>query len=223
MQIAIDGPSGAGKSTIAKELAKKLQIIYVDTGAMYRAIGLLSLRNNMILEGEEDLLTHKQALIALAENAKIELSYEDGKQIILLEGEDISDTIRTQEIGDRASKISTIKEVRQAMVRLQQAIANQQSVVMDGRDIGTVVLPNADFKIFLTASPEIRGQRRQSELALKGIEADLPTIIREIVQRDERDQNRAESPLKKADDAVEVDTSQQNIAEVVESILKIIS
>lgn len=223
MQIAIDGPSGAGKSTIAKELAKKLHIIYVDTGAMYRAIGLLSLRKNIVLNQDEDLQANRDTLIALAQNAKIELSYEKDRQVLLLEGEDVSDVIRTQEIGDRASKISTIKEVRQAMVRLQQAIARQQSVVMDGRDIGTVVLPEADFKIFLTASPEIRGKRRQSELAQKGISAELDTIIREIIERDQRDQTRAESPLKKAEDAIEVDTSEQSIAEVVENILKLIS
>lgn len=223
MQIAIDGPSGAGKSTIAKELAKKLHIIYVDTGAMYRAIGLLSLRKNIVLNQDEDLQANRDTLIALAQNAKIELSYEKDRQVLLLEGEDVSDVIRTQEIGDRASKISTIKEVRQAMVRLQQAIARRQSVVMDGRDIGTVVLPEADFKIFLTASPEIRGKRRQSELAQKGISAELDTIIREIIERDQRDQTRAESPLKKAEDAIEVDTSEQSIAEVVENILKLIS
>lgn len=223
MQIAIDGPSGAGKSTIAKRIAEKLQIIYVDTGAMYRAIGLLSLRQGIVLHSEEDIALHRQELIALANNASIQLQYEEGKQKILLNNEDISEIIRTQEIGDRASKTSTIKEVRQAMVKLQQQIASRQSVVMDGRDIGTVVLPEAEYKIFLTASPEVRGLRRHKELAEKGIESDLETIIKEIIERDERDQNRAESPLRKADDAIEVETSNKNIEEVVQEIMGIIN
>lgn len=222
MQIAIDGPSGAGKSTIAKELAKKLQIVYVDTGAMYRAIGLLSLQKGIPTDSEAEINLHRKELIELASTAQIEWKYQDGRQILLLSGKDISDEIRTQQIGDRASKISTIKEVRQALVQMQQQIAAHQSVVMDGRDIGTVVLPDADYKIFLTASPEIRGIRRQKELVLKGIKSDLNTIIEEIIERDERDQNRKESPLRKAEDAVEVDTSNQSIAEVVETILTIV-
>ncbi|RRD93508.1 (d)CMP kinase [Clostridiales bacterium COT073_COT-073] len=222
MQIAIDGPSGAGKSTIAKELAQKLKIIYVDTGAMYRAVGLLSLCQGIDLKTESDISKYRSNLIELAEQADIKWDYQNGRQILLLDGEDISEQIRTQEIGDRASKISTIKEVRQAMVRLQQEIAANQSVVMDGRDIGTVVLPKADYKIFLTASVEVRSKRRCKELEGRGLPADLPTIVAEIKERDERDQNRTESPLKKAEDAIEVDTSDKDIAAVVETILKIV-
>ena len=223
MQIAIDGPSGAGKSTIAKELAKKLEIVYVDTGAMYRSLGLLSLRQNIDLTEEEDILKNRDQLIDLAQNADIKWKYCDGKQILLLGEEDISETVRTQEIGERASKISTIKEVRKAMVDMQRNIAADQSVVMDGRDIGTVVLPNADHKIFLTASAAVRGKRRQQELMEKGLSADLESIVLEIIRRDERDQTRAESPLKKAEDAVEVDTSDKTVDEVVQAILNIVA
>lgn len=223
MQIAIDGPSGAGKSTIAKELAKKLEIVYVDTGAMYRSIGLLSFRHNMELTEDEDVKKYQSELIELAEKADITWKYENGKQVLLLDGEDISEQIRTQAIGDRASKISTIREVRQAMVRLQQAIAAEQSVVMDGRDIGTVVLPNADYKIYLNATAEVRGKRRCLELQTKGIAADLETIISEINERDQRDISRTESPLKKADDAIEVDTSDKGIDQVVAEILELVT
>lgn len=220
MKIAIDGPSGAGKSTIAKELAKKLGIVYVDTGAMYRAIGLLSLRRGFILEKDSDVEAHRQELAELAENAPIIWKYENGIQRLYLQDEDVSEQLRTQEVGERASKISTIKEVRQAMVRLQQQIADCQSVVMDGRDIGTVVLPEAEHKIFLTASAEVRGERRCRELREKGQAAELSAIIAEIKERDERDQNRQESPLRKAADAVEIDTSDKNIDEVVALIWK---
>lgn len=222
MQIAIDGPSGAGKSTIAKELAHKLGIIYVDTGAMYRTIALLSKREAINLTSESDCQVHKDQIIYLAKNAEISWDYQDGQQVLRLGKEVINQQIRNPEIDDRVSKISTIKEVRQIMVDLQREIARNQSVVMDGRDIGTVVLPQADYKIFLTASPEIRGRRRQKELMAKGVEIDLKTIIDEIIKRDQRDQNRAESPLIKDPEAIEVDTSHRNIQQVVEAILQII-
>lgn len=215
MKIAIDGPSGAGKSTIAKELAKKLEIVYVDTGAMYRAIGLLSLERGLVIEKDSDVEGCRQELIELAEKAEIEWKFESGEQRLYLEGKDVSQRLRTQEVGDRASRISTIKEVRQAMVRLQQEIAECQSVVMDGRDIGTVVLPDADYKIFLTASAQVRGQRRYQELKEKGVETELAEIVAEIIERDERDQSRKESPLKKAEGAIEVDTSAMSVEEVV--------
>ncbi|AVM69864.1 cytidylate kinase [Lachnospiraceae bacterium oral taxon 500] len=215
MKIAIDGPSGAGKSTIARELAGRLGIVYVDTGAMYRAVGLLSLRRGLVLEKDSDVEAYRQELTELAENAPIILKYEDGVQRLYLQDEDVSEQLRTQEVGERASKISTIREVRQAMVRLQQQIADSQSVVMDGRDIGTVVLPEAEHKIFLTASAEVRGQRRCRELQEKGQTAELETIIAEIKERDERDRNRQESPLRKAADAFEIDTSDKSIDEVV--------
>ena len=223
MKIAIDGPSGAGKSTIAKELAKKLGIAYVDTGAMYRAVGLLSLRRGIVLEKDSDLEVHRRELAELAENAPIILKYENGAQRLYLQDEDVSEQLRTQEVSERASKISTVREVRQAMVRLQQQIASRQPVVMDGRDIGTVVLPEAEYKIFLTASAEVRGKRRYAELCEKGQAgqtANLEDIIAEIKQRDERDQNRQESPLRKAADAVEIDSSEKSIEQVVAMILE---
>ena len=220
MKIAIDGPSGAGKSTIAKELAEKLGIVYVDTGAMYRAIALLSLRRGLVLEKDSDVEAYRRELAELAEEVPIVLKYEDGRQRLYLGDEDVSEQLRTQAVGERASKISTLKEVRQAMVRLQRQIADSQSVVMDGRDIGTVVLPEAEHKIFLTASAEVRGQRRWRELREKGQTAKLPDIIAEIKARDERDQNRQESPLRKAADAILIDTSNQSIDEVVTLILE---
>lgn len=218
MQIAIDGPSGAGKSTIAREVAKKGQMIYVDTGAMYRALGLLSLQREIHLETEADLKQKEAELTDLLENAEISLAYQEGVQKIFLNGEDVSERIRTQEVGERASKISTIKEIRREMVRRQQLLAAKESVVMDGRDIGTVVLPNADLKIFLTASAEVRGRRRYLELSAKGEPADLEQIIAEVKARDFRDENRAESPLKQAEDAILVDSSEMSIEQVVERI-----
>lgn len=218
MQIAIDGPSGAGKSTIAREVAKKGQMIYVDTGAMYRALGLLSLQQEIHLETEADLKQKEAELTDLLENAEISLAYQEGVQKIFLNGEDVSERIRTQEVGERASKISTIKEIRREMVRRQQLLAAKESVVMDGRDIGTVVLPNADLKIFLTASAEVRGRRRYLELSAKGEPADLEQIIAEVKARDFRDENRAESPLKQAEDAILVDSSEMSIEQVVERI-----
>lgn len=206
--IAIDGPAGAGKSTIAKMIAKKENFIYVDTGAMYRAIGLYMLRNGIDIN---DLTTVENALPSV----NVTISYEDGAQKVWLNGEDVSSVIRTQEVSNAASVTSSYPPVRAHLLMLQRKLAADFDVVMDGRDIGTVILPNADLKIFLTASSRVRAERRALENKEKGIPCDIDQIEKEIIERDERDRNREISPLRQADDAVLVDTSKMSIEEVV--------
>lgn len=212
--IAIDGPAGAGKSTIAKAVSKKLNYIYIDTGAMYRAIGLYYLNNKIDINKEE-------SVNELIDNIKVEITYEDSLQRIILNGEDITDLIRTEEVSHAASVVSTYKNVREKLVSLQRELAESNSVVMDGRDIGTVVLPNASVKIFLTASTEERAKRRYKELIEKGQDVDLEGIKKDIEERDYRDMNRENSPLKQASDAILVDTSNMTIEEVIDEILKL--
>lgn len=216
MNIAIDGPAGAGKSTIAKALAKKLNMIYVDTGAMYRAIGLHCMRKNIAGDNAE-------AVEAECENIRVSIVYENGEQVVCLNGENVNEQIRTAQAGAMASAVSVHKKVRAKMVELQKKLAADTSVVMDGRDIGTVVLPNAEVKIYLTASSSVRAKRRFDELIAKGQACDLVTLQKEIEERDYRDMHREISPLKKAEDAVELDTSDMSIEEVVEKMMQIVT
>lgn len=212
--IAIDGPAGAGKSTIAKKIAKQKGFIYVDTGAMYRAMGLYYMNKGVSPENTEKIE-------GMINDIDVSISYENGEQVVSLNGENVNSKIRTPEVGSMASEVSTNGAVRKKMVSLQQQLAKTRSVVMDGRDIGTVVLPDAMVKIFLTASVDIRTKRRFDELKEKGIECDFEKLKKEIEDRDYRDIHRDNSPLKKADDAVEVDTSELNVDEVVKKILDI--
>ncbi len=213
-QIAIDGPAGAGKSTIAKKVAKELGFIYVDTGAMYRAMALFFIRQNVKPEEKEKVET-------LCRQAKITICYKDGQQLVLLNGEDVTGLIRQEEVGNMASATSAIPQVRAQLLSLQQNLANSENVVMDGRDIGTVVLPDAQVKIYLTASAKVRAARRCLELTQRGEAADEAVIEAQIIERDQRDMNREISPLRQAQDAVLVDSSEMNIEEVVEKILEI--
>lgn len=213
--IAIDGPAGAGKSTIAKIVAKELDFIYVDTGAMYRTMALACLRAGIVAENETEI-------VANCQNVKVDLKYEDGLQKVYLNGEDVSTEIRKEEVGNMASAIAVYGPVRKILVEMQQEIAKVNNVVMDGRDIGTAVLPNADLKIYLTASVETRAMRRYKELVEKGQECDIKQIEADIADRDYRDMNRDVSPLKQAEDAVLVDSSEMNIEQVVEAITKLV-
>ncbi|SHJ53713.1 cytidylate kinase [Anaerocolumna jejuensis DSM 15929] len=212
--IAIDGPAGAGKSTIAKLVAKELQFIYVDTGAMYRAIGLLAVKEGVDMKEEE-------TLGALARKADINLKYENGRQQIYLNGENVTDDIRTEEAGKMASAVGKVKAVREKMVDLQKKIAESDHVIMDGRDIGTVVLPLADLKVYLTADARVRAERRFKELTEKGISCNIEEIEKDIVARDYQDMNREASPLKQAEDAVALDCSYMTIEEVAASIINL--
>ena len=212
--IAIDGPAGAGKSTIAKKIAKSEGLIYVDTGAMYRAMGI-HLLNKKIDAADE------ASINAECKNADITIKYENGEQQVYLNGENVTGNLRKEEVGDMASKCSVFKEVRAKLVELQQKLAETTDVIMDGRDIGTVVLPNANVKIFLTASSRVRAQRRYDELVAKGETPDIDEIEKDIIERDERDMNRENSPLRQADDAILVDTSYMDIDEVCKTIIDI--
>ena len=216
INIAIDGPAGAGKSTIAKKIAKELDIIYVDTGAMYRAFGLYCIRNN-ISSDQNDIINN------ILDDIDISICYIDGEQQVILNDENVNQFIRDEEVGKMASEVSVNKNVRLKLVELQRNLATKKSIVMDGRDIGTYVLPNATNKIYLNASVETRAKRRHKELLEKGISRDLESIKDEIGKRDYRDMNREFAPLKKADDAIEVDTSNISIDEVVNKILEMIN
>ena len=215
MNIAIDGPAGAGKSTIAKRLAKDLGFIYIDTGAMYRAMGYYFAVNMGI-----DLDNAKE-VAAACPKVEVTIAYENGEQQVYVNGENLSGVIRTERGGEMASKVSVYPVVRTKLVESQQKLAQNADVIMDGRDIGTVVLPNAQVKIFLTASSLTRAKRRYDELTAKGLACDLAEIEKDIIERDYRDTNRETSPLKQAEDAVLVDTSEMNIDEVVSAIREI--
>ena len=215
INIAIDGPAGAGKSTIAKKVAAKLSFIYVDTGAMYRAMALYLHRNGISADDTE-------RIAAACTGAEISIEYRNGEQVVLLGGENVNPFLRTEEVSAMASKSSAVPQVRTRLVQLQQELAAAQNVVMDGRDIGTVVLPHAQVKIYLTASVEVRARRRFLELQEKGEPAVFETIAADIAERDHRDMTREVSPLKQADDAVLVDTSVMTIDEVTERILRIV-
>ena len=213
INIAIDGPAGAGKSTIAKEVAKRLGYIYVDTGALYRSIGVNALKNNIDTKDT-------QGVIASLNGIKVELKYVDGIQKVYLNGEDVSEEIRMPEASMAASNVSAIPEVREFLLDLQRNMAKENNVLMDGRDIGTVILPNAQFKFFLTASANVRADRRYKELIEKGIEVDYNKLLEEIIERDYNDSHRATAPLKQAEDAVLVDSSNMTIEEAVNAILE---
>lgn len=212
--IAIDGPAGAGKSTIAKQLAKELSFIYVDTGAMYRSMALYFMRNGIAKEDEA-------AISDACKTVEVSIAYENGEQQVLLNGENVSKEIRKEEVGKMASATSVYKEVRIKLVELQQKLAADKDVIMDGRDIGTCVLPNAQVKIYLTASVETRAERRYQELQEKGAACDLEVIKKDIADRDYQDMHREISPLKQAEDAILVDSSDMGIEEVVETIKNI--
>lgn len=212
--IAIDGPAGAGKSTIAKQVAKEKGFIYVDTGAMYRGLAVHFLQNGIDPQDTKEI---EEA----CRNAEVTIGYEDGNQQIYLNGENITSRLRQEEVGNMASKSSAVPKVREKLLDLQRTLAAEKDVVMDGRDIGTNVLPQADVKVFLTADARTRAKRRYDELTAKGISCNLDEIESDIRERDERDMNRETAPLKQADDAVLIDSSHMSIPEVVSKILSL--
>ena len=214
--IAIDGPAGAGKSTIAKRLAKKLGFIYVDTGAMYRAMAYYFLQHNIDAKDEK-------AIAAACPDVDVTITYENGEQQVLLNGENVNGVIRNEEVGNMASSTSVYPVVRKKLVELQRQLAKSADVIMDGRDIGTCVLPDAQVKIYLTASSATRAKRRYDELTEKGVSCDLAEIEKDIIDRDYRDMHRETSPLRQAEDAVLVDSSEMNIDEVVDAIYQVYS
>ena len=216
MNIAIDGPAGAGKSTIAKRLAKKLGFIYVDTGAMYRAMAYYFLQHNIDAKDEN-------AIAAACPDVDVTITYENGEQQVLLNGENVNGVIRNEEVGNMASSTSVYPGVRKNLVELQRQLAKSADVIMDGRDIGTCVLPDAQVKIYLTASSATRAKRRYDELTEKGVSCDLAEIEKDIIDRDYRDMHRETSPLRQAEDAVLVDSSEMNIDEVVDAIYQVYS
>ena len=215
MNIAIDGPAGAGKSSIAKLVAKKLNYVYVDTGAMFRTMAYYFLTNGIDTTDENAVNEKCQAI-------DITIQYENGEQHIFLNGADVSKEIRKEEVGKNASVVAKYPKVREKLLELQRNLAAANDVIMDGRDIGTHVLPNADVKVFLTADAHVRALRRYEEFTAKGINCTLENVEREVIERDERDMNRAIAPLKQAEDAVRVDTSQMNIDEVVNCLRQLI-
>lgn len=216
ISVAIDGPSGAGKSTVARAAATQLGFLYVDTGAMYRAIGLAVCRRG-IDENDAD------GIVAVLPEIEVSLRYENGAQRVLLCGEDVSDDIRTPQIAQYASKVSAVPAVRQFLLDLQRGMAKRDSVIMDGRDIGTVILPDAPVKIFLTASAAQRATRRYKELLEKGQDVTFDGVLADIERRDRQDMSRATAPLKPADDAVQLDTSDMSLDESIAAVLRIIS
>lgn len=213
--IAIDGPAGAGKSTIAKKIAEKLKIVYVDTGAMYRAMGLYFLRHQIRAD-------ETKKIEAACDEIQIAIEYVNGEQQVILNGENVTLFLRTEEVGNMTSACSVNAKVREKLVELQQKLAKTTSVIMDGRDIGTMVLKDADLKIYLTASSYTRAKRRWIELTNKGISCNIEEIEKDIIERDYRDMNRDISPLTQAEDAVLVDSSEMDIDEVVGYILKLL-
>ena len=210
--IAIDGPAGAGKSTIAKRVAKELGFVYVDTGAMYRAMALFMINNNVAPDDSDKISATCQA-------ADITIRYENGEQVVFLNDENVNGKIRNEEVGKMASSSSTNGDVRKKLVELQQKLAKSTDVVMDGRDIGTVVLPDATLKVYLTASSRVRAERRFKELTAKGVECNIDVIEKDIIDRDYRDMHRENSPLMQAEDAVLVDSSDMTIDEVARRIV----
>lgn len=214
--VAVDGPAGSGKSTVAKEIAKALGILYIDTGAMYRTVGMACLKKGIDPADEG-------AVVASLDDLDMKIFPEAGGQRILLDGEDITSRIRTEEIGKAASSVAAYQKVREKLVEIQQGLAKEQSVIMDGRDIGTKVLPDAEVKIYLDASVEERAKRRVGELEAQGKTADLEIIREEITHRDYQDMRRENSPLCRAEDAVNVDTTGLDIPAVTEKLLALIA
>ena len=213
--LAIDGPAGAGKSTIAKAVSRELGWIYVDTGAMFRAVALFLLREGVKADD-------KEAVRRAVPGAEVTIRYENGEQQVLLNGENVSGMIRTEEVGNMASACSVYPEVRERLLELQRSLAEREPVVMDGRDIGTVVLPDAETKVFLTASVRVRAMRRYKELSEKGVVCDLKEIEKDIEERDYRDTHRETAPLARAEDAVLVDSSDMTAREVTDRLLSLV-
>lgn len=215
INIAVDGPSGSGKSSLAKTISKMMGILYLDTGALYRAVGYTCLNRF----GED---FSEEQVCSLLPSLTVDLRYEDSVQHVFVNEEDVTASLRTQPVAMAASKVSAFPPVRGFLLDLQRNIAKKNDVIMDGRDVGTVILPQADVKIFLTAAPEVRAARRVGELAEKGIKADFDTVLQEVLLRDHNDSTRAVAPLKQADDAVLLDNSQLNAEETVSAALEII-
>ena len=213
--IALDGPSGSGKSTIAKILSNRLNILYLDTGAMYRATALKAIKMNIDTFDEKGVET-------FINDINLEIKYIDGTQHTFLDGEDVSQKIREPHVSMAASNISSLKNVRLKMVDMQRKIAGNMSCVLDGRDIGSYVLPNADFKFYISATSKVRATRRQLELKAKGFDVDFDELLKEIEQRDYNDMNRDFAPLKQAEDAIYVDTSDMTIDEVINTVMEYI-
>lgn len=216
MKVAIDGPAGAGKSAIARAAAKDLGFIYVDTGALYRAIGLFALRQGANPADSERVLS-------LLPKINEELRFIDGEQRVFLNGEDVSDLIRTEEVSAAASGVSAIPEVRAFLYHTQRDIAEKNSVIMDGRDIGTAILPDAEVKIFLTAAPEARARRRVNQLREKGVAADYEAVLAEINERDRHDSTRSAAPLARAADAVLIDNTDMTLEQSISAVKKLIA
>lgn len=214
--IVIDGPAGAGKSTIAKEIAKRMNLIYVDTGAMYRAMALFLIREG--ITSEDTIGIHNKC-----QEADITIQHENGEQVVYLNGENVNRHLRTEEVGNMASVSSAEPAVREKLVELQRKLAKSSEVIMDGRDIGTCVLPDADVKIYLTAGTRVRAKRRYEELLAKGEDCDLDQIEQDIKERDYRDMTRDISPLRQAEDAIMVDSSKMSVEDVIQEIIKICS
>ena len=218
INVAIDGPVGAGKSSVARECARRIGFIYVDTGALYRSCALFCLRNGIDISPDNE----NAIAAALEERLALKLDRIDGEQHVYVNGEDVSDDIRTLEVSKAASDISALPSVRKYLLNLQRSIAAENNVIMDGRDIGTVILPNADLKIFITAKPEIRAKRRYDELVAKGQNVTLGEVLIEVNRRDYNDTHRKEAPLKQAEDAILIDTSELSFEETVSGLTELI-
>lgn len=216
LNIALDGPCGGGKSTVADILAQKLDILHLDTGAMYRACALCAIKRGVDCLDEE-------AVSGFINDIDMEIRYQNGRQITMLDGEDVSEKIRANEVSMMSSDISSLKCVREKMVEMQREVAKRNDCILDGRDIGTVVLPDATFKFYITATPTVRAERRYKELTEKGQKVDFEDLIEEINRRDYNDSHRKISPLKKADDAILIDTSEMTVKEVVDKLLSYIT
>lgn len=217
INIALDGPVGAGKSSVARECAKRLGFLYVDTGALYRAVGLFCVRNGIEMTVENENAVEE----AIGQGLKLELRLADGTQLVYMNGENVSEEIRLPEISMAASAVSAIPAVRRFLLETQRAVAASHNVIMDGRDIGTVILPKAQVKIFITAKPEIRAKRRYDELTAKGIEADYNEVLSDLMTRDYNDSHRKEAPLKQAEDAVLLDTSELDFEQSVRAVIRL--
>lgn len=216
INVAIDGPAGAGKSTISRKAAAELGYIYIDTGALYRTVGLNAVRTGADIQNDDEVIA------TLTDDLKVELRFIDGEQRMFLNDEDVSAEIRTPEASMAASRVSAVPKVREYLFDLQKNLAKNNNCIMDGRDIGTVVLPDADVKIFLTASPEARAERRYKELIEKGMEASYDDVLKDMIKRDYDDSHRAIAPLKQADDAILCDTSEIDLQQSIELIIRTI-
>lgn len=218
INVALDGPVGAGKSSVARECAKRLGFVYVDTGALYRAVGLFCVRNGIEMSVENENNVRE----AIESGLKLDLRLENGTQLIYMNGENVSEVIRLPEISMAASAVSQIPAVRRYLLETQRSVAAAHDVIMDGRDIGTVILPRAQVKIFITASPEIRAKRRYDELCAKGIDVDYDKVLSDLVTRDYNDSHRKEAPLRQAEDAVLLDTSSLDFEQSVQAVIRLV-